>query len=82
MPTSLATITPICGRFQPEVGMTTRSALRCPCRCRHGHRLLHVAGRLAFHSRKAKLHLQDSWPWAAELLAAFNRLTTLATASG
>ena len=26
------------------------------------YRLLHVAGRLAFHSRKAKLHLQDSWP--------------------
>ena len=35
------------------------------------YRLLHVAGRLAFSGRRAKLHLQDTWPWAAELLAAF-----------
>ena len=46
------------------------------------YRLFHVAGRLAFHSRKAKLHLQDSWPWAAELVAAFKKLTTLPAASG
>jgi Transposase DDE domain group 1 len=41
------------------------------------YRLLHVAGRLAFHSRKARLHLQDTWPWAAELVAAFARLKAL-----
>ena len=29
------------------------------------YRLLHVAGRLAFSGRRAKLHLQDTWPWAA-----------------
>jgi hypothetical protein len=46
------------------------------------YRLFHVAGRLAFHGRQAKLHLQDTWPWAAELLAAFNRLKTLAAATG
>jgi hypothetical protein len=46
------------------------------------YRLLHVAGRLAFHGRQAKLHLQDTWPWAAELLAAFQKLKTLAAASG
>jgi hypothetical protein len=46
------------------------------------YRLLHVAGRLAFHGRRAKLHLQDSWPWAAELLAAFEKLKTLPAASG
>jgi Transposase DDE domain group 1 len=46
------------------------------------HRLLHVAGRLAFSGRRAKLHLQDTWPWAAELLAAFAKLKTLAAASG
>jgi Transposase DDE domain group 1 len=45
------------------------------------YRLLHVAGRLAFSGRRAKLHLQDSWPWATELLAAFRKLKTLA-ASG
>ncbi len=46
------------------------------------YRLLHVAGRLAFSGRRAKLHLQDSWPWATELLAAFQKLKTLAAASG
>ncbi len=42
------------------------------------YRLLHVAGRLAFSGRRGKLHLQSTWPWAAELLAAFKRLKTLA----
>jgi Transposase DDE domain group 1 len=46
------------------------------------YQLLHVAGRLAFSGRRARLHLQDTWPWAAELLAAFQRLKTLAGASG
>jgi len=46
------------------------------------YRLFHVAGRLAFHGRRAKLHLQDSWPWAADLVAAFKKLNTLAPASG
>lgn len=41
------------------------------------YRLLHVAGRLAFHGRKAKLHLQNTWPWASELLAAFQKLKEL-----
>jgi hypothetical protein len=46
------------------------------------YRLLHVAGRLAFSGRRAKLHLQDSWPWAAELVAAFQKLKTLTPATG
>ena len=46
------------------------------------YRLLHVAGRLAFSGRRAKLHLQDSWPWAAELLAAFQKLKTLPATTG
>jgi hypothetical protein len=46
------------------------------------YRLLHVAGRLAFSGRRAKLHLQHTWPWAAELLAACQKLKTLAAASG
>ena len=41
------------------------------------YRLLHVAGRLAFSGRRARLHLQRTWPWAAELAAAFQRLTLL-----
>lgn len=49
---------------------------RCePKRLRY--RLLHVAGRLAFHARQAILHLDRDWPWAAELAAAFARLAAL-----
>ncbi len=46
------------------------------------YRLLHVAARLAFHGRQAKLRLQASWPWAAELAAAFARLKALPAPSG
>jgi Transposase DDE domain group 1 len=45
------------------------------------YRLLHVAGRLAFSGRRAKLHLQDTWPWATELTAAFGKLKALPTAT-
>jgi hypothetical protein len=38
------------------------------------YRLLHTAGRLAFHARRAILQLPASWPWASELAAAFARL--------
>jgi hypothetical protein len=41
------------------------------------YRLLHVAGRLAFHARAATLRLQRGWPWAAELAAAYQRLKAL-----
>jgi Transposase DDE domain group 1 len=41
------------------------------------YRLLHVAGRLAFHARRATLRLQRDWPWAPELAAAFGRLAAL-----
>jgi hypothetical protein len=46
------------------------------------YRLLHVAARLAFSGRRGKLHLQHTWPWTEELLAAFQKLRTLAPASG
>jgi hypothetical protein len=49
---------------------------RCePKRLRY--RLLHVAGRLAFHARQAVLHLSSDWPWARDLAAAFTRLEAL-----
>ena len=41
------------------------------------YRLLHVAGRLAFHARTATLHLPVAWPWAGQLAAAFKRLNAL-----
>jgi hypothetical protein len=46
------------------------------------YRLLHVAARLAFSGRRAKLHLQGTWPWAEDLLAAFVKLKTLPAATG
>jgi hypothetical protein len=46
------------------------------------YRLLHVAGRLAFHGRRAKLRLQHDWPWAEQLLAAFQKLKALPAATG
>jgi len=46
------------------------------------YRLLHVAGRLAFSGRHAKLHLQNTWPWAEDLLAAFVKLKTLPAPAG
>ena len=44
------------------------------------YRLLHVAGRLAFSGRRAKLHLQRTWPWATQLAAAFEKLKALPAA--
>jgi hypothetical protein len=44
------------------------------------YRLLHVAGRLAFSGRRARLHLQRSWPWGEALAAAFHRLKALPAA--
>ena len=54
----------------------TGKLARCdPKRLRY--RLLHLAGRLAFHARRAILHLDRDWPWAGELQAAFARLAAL-----
>lgn len=56
--------------------LLTGELARCePKRLRY--RLLHVAARLAFHARGARLRLQASWPWAQELAAAFARLHAL-----
>ncbi len=41
------------------------------------YRLLHTAGRLAFHARQAILRLPRNWPWADELALAFARLAAL-----
>lgn len=46
------------------------------------YRILHVAGRLAFSGRRAKLHLQGNWPWATAIVAAFKRLEALPTGAG
>jgi hypothetical protein len=41
------------------------------------YRLLHTAGRLAFHARRATLRLQRTWPWVDALAAAFAQLAAL-----
>jgi hypothetical protein len=41
------------------------------------YRLLHTAGRLAFHARTAILRLPACWPWARDLATAFQRLAAL-----
>ncbi len=46
------------------------------------YRLLHCAGRLAFHARQALLRLPRTWPWAGELAAAFARLRALPAPAG
>src|SRR5918996_638218 len=46
------------------------------------YRLLHVAGRLAFHGRRGRLRLQHDWPWATELAAAFHKLKALPAEAG
>jgi hypothetical protein len=46
------------------------------------YRLLHTAGRLSFHARRAVLRLQANWPWAHQLAAAFTRLRALPLPAG
>jgi hypothetical protein len=61
--------------------LLTGELARCePKRLRY--RLLHVAARLAFHGRQAKLRLQASWPWASDLARAFARAKALPGPAG
>lgn len=46
------------------------------------HRLLHVAARLAFSGRRARLRLQADWPWATQLVAAFAKLRDMPAGAG
>jgi hypothetical protein len=46
------------------------------------YRLLHIAARLAFSGRQAKLHLPTAWPWTQALKAAFEKLNTLPDPTG
>jgi len=46
------------------------------------YRLLHVAARLALSGRRARLRLQGTWAWAAELAGAFARLKALPAPAG
>lgn len=48
----------------------------------HCNRLLHIAARLAFSGRRAKLRLQRTWPWVNDLVAAFDKLKALPATPG
>ncbi len=41
---------------------------------RFRQRVLHVGAQLARHANQLVVHLDESWPWASELAAAFTRL--------
>lgn len=40
------------------------------------YRLLHAAARITHSGRRTYLRIAQSWPWAADLAAAFQRLAT------
>jgi len=61
--------------YTQTLALTGELARAEPKRLRY--RLLHTAGRLAFHARQAVLRLPRAWPWAGELAAAFARLAAL-----
>jgi hypothetical protein len=46
------------------------------------YRLLHVAARLTRGQRRRWLRIDQHWPWARELAAAFARLATLPVPTG
>lgn len=41
------------------------------------YRVWHVAARIVRHARQVIVRLQRTWPWAADLLGAFQRLRAL-----
>jgi hypothetical protein len=57
-----------------ELAKAEPKALRC--------RLLHVAARLTRGQRRLWVRIQQSWPWARDLAAAFDRLAALPVPTG
>ncbi|GAA0739768.1 IS1380 family transposase [Dactylosporangium roseum] len=41
------------------------------------YRLLHVAARITHTARQTRLRIAETWPWATDLVTAFDRLTAL-----
>jgi Transposase DDE domain group 1 len=44
------------------------------------YKILHAAARITRGCRQRQLKIQASWPWAADIVAAFNRISNLANA--
>src|SRR5438046_10562282 len=41
------------------------------------YRILHAAARLTRGGRRRRLNIQASWPWAADIVTAWDRITAL-----
>jgi hypothetical protein len=41
------------------------------------NRLLHVPARLTHGARKRRLRLPSTWPWAAAIVTAFNKIAAI-----
>jgi hypothetical protein len=41
------------------------------------YRLLHVAARITRSARRTRLRIAENWPWATDLVTAYNRLAAL-----
>jgi hypothetical protein len=41
------------------------------------YRILHTAARLARSGRRRRLNISATWPWAAAIVTAWNRITAL-----
>jgi hypothetical protein len=41
------------------------------------YRILHAAARLARGGRRRRLKIDASWPWAADIVTAWNRISAL-----
>jgi hypothetical protein len=44
------------------------------------YKILHAAARITRGARRRQLKIQASWPWAADIAAAWNRISVLASA--
>jgi hypothetical protein len=44
------------------------------------YKILHAAARITRGSRRRQLKIQASWPWASDIVTAWNRISALAQA--
>jgi len=58
-----------------QLGLDGQHRISEPKRLRY--RILHVAGQITHHARRATLHLPADWPWATAIIRAFKRLQAL-----
>jgi hypothetical protein len=62
-------------RLDPNILLHDALAEAEPKKLRY--RLLHTAARIVHGQRRTMIKIDTGWPWAAQLAAAFNRLTEI-----